>query len=820
MLTQADLRIETRLKAEQLGLSIQCGSEGPINANTIIIGEGPGETEARTGKPFSGSSGNLLWDSLRPYNIRRDNVYITNVVKRQISLAKTGNKRHEVGADELQRWVALLNWELTQLPNIKEILVLGNYALQAVSPENGITNWRGSVIDCMLADHRKVRTVCTINPAYAQRELKYEPMFKMDLFKLNSVINNTYREHVVECVINPTFQEAMSWIQEFKYAKEAPSFDIEFINYETACYGLSNDPHLGVCINFRDGTSNRYSTHEEVDLMLAFQDLFETRSVIVQNGGFDCSWTWFKDRIKIRCEHDTLLAHHTLYPSLPHNLGFLVSQYSTHPFYKDEGTNWREGGDIDQYWRYNCKDSALTKHVAKKERVELEKQSLDKFFYNHVMKVQPHSVSATVHGMLVDTEGKEKAALDAAEECLVFKNEFYRLVHEATGFDDYFPNPGSWQQLQKLFFDYLGLTGRGKSTDATNRQHMLKHKDTRPIDKELLIALERFLKENKFRSTYAEMKIDEDNRVRCDYKQYGVTNAPGRLSSSATLWGTGMNMQNQPPRAKDAYIADKGCVLIYFDLAQAEARIVALRANIEKWKADFERARIDGSFDCHRSLASEMFKIPYDETPKKDTYTDEHGVVRYTIRYTSKRCRHGLNYRMQVDRLSEVTNLPYYEARKAFRLYHSITPELEEWWKEEERQFKLNRQIFNAFGRRYKVIQRFDEEVLKSIIAFYPQSTIGDKVQKVWYQAQEDDEWPAAARIVVNVHDNLIGCSVPGDNAKRALKIMKKYAEEPITVIDAWGKTSDQIIIPAELKMSVPDERGVHRWSNLKEVSL
>ena len=35
------------------------------------------------------------------------------------------------------------------------------------------------------------------------------------------------------------------------------------------------------------------------------------------------------------------------------------------------------------------------------------------------------------------------------------------------------------------------------------------------------------------------MSTDEDNRIRCIYNQTGVQEAPGRLSSSQTLWGSG-----------------------------------------------------------------------------------------------------------------------------------------------------------------------------------------------------------------------------------------------------------------------------------------
>jgi len=244
---------------------------------------------------------------------------------------------------------------------------------------------------------------------------------------------------------------------------------------------------------------------------------------------------------------------------------------------------------------------------------------------------------------------------------------------------------------------------------------------------------------------------------------------------------------------------------------------------------EVERA-IRTSKISHRALAAEMFKVPYDQVPLKDFDADN----KPTIRYTSKRCRHGLNYRMERFRLSEVTGLPYYEAARAFALYHSITPELEEWWKQAEKDFRTRREVFNAFGRRHKVIQRIDEEALKSIVAFYPQSTIGDKITRVWYQSEEDDKWPMDARVCLDVHDNLI-CLASPKTIKTALKILKGYAEEPILIQDAWHNKAEPLIIPAECKISYPvtyeegkhrfrpsvgKEKGTHRWGFLKGVEL
>lgn len=820
-----------RLQAEQLDLDVDVISEGPLNASIAIVGEGPGEQEVRQGRPFIGGAGTLLWNSLRPYGLHRANVYTSNVVKRQISLSARGNEKHAVHRDELNKWIGMVKWELAQLPNLRTIFLMGNFALESLTGHTGITKWRGSVLSEELPNGHKGKLVIAFNPAYAQRELKMEPVFLMDCKKLDLVCRNVFREHKVDAIINPTYVSAMAFIRDLKRAGKPVGLDVEHIR-ETYCYGLGNDAKRAMCINFRDGHRNRYTVGQEAEILIAIQNLCESNKIIVQNGGHEIYWCWTHDGIKIPTWFDTLLAHHVLYPQLPHNLAFLVSQYTTHEFYKDDGASWREGGNIDDFWVYNCKDVALMVAAQQKMEVELREAKLDDFFYNHVMRAQQHVAEATVHGMACDLEIKEHLIKQIGEDVGKHLANFHRLVQEMTGDPSYFPNPGSPKQMQELYFDVLQLNGKGSSTDRKNREHMLNHTNTSPLCREILASVNAWSTESKFFGTFAQAKLGEDNRMRCDWKQYGVSRAPGRLSSSETIDGQGMNMQNQPQRARSMYVADDGMELAYFDLKQAEAVVVAYRANIPKWKEQFNRMHTDKNFDTHRALAAEMFKVPYEDVPTKDW--DE--GLQPTIRYVAKRCRHGLNYRMERQTLADVTKLPYHEASRAFLLYHRTTPELAQWWKQEEITFRRDRVLYNAYGRRLKVIQRLDDEVMDSIIAFYPQSTIGDKVVQVWYQSESDDRWPLDARICLDVHDNLVAIAAPGKSIKTALAIMKKYAEQPIMIQDAWNNVAVPVSIQAELKQSyptrfewdektqkgtfVPDANGLHRWSHMKDVEL
>lgn len=820
--------------AYEKGLSVDVLSDGPLNAEIAFVGEGPGESEVRHRpypKPFVGGSGKLLWEHAKKHGYERENIYCTNVVKRQISLSRKTGDKHHVNADEFDKWKDMLQWELAQLPNVKIIVALGNFALQALTENAGITKWRGSVLNIVLPNGKMGHVVVTFNPAYVMgdREPRFEPFFVMDLMKIVQVQKDVFREHEINKIINPTYKESMAYIRDLEKTDRPIALDTEAINQEVACIGLSNNPHEAICIALRGVSKNIFTRSQEVDIILAIQKLSERRRMIAQNAQFDSYFMWLGLGMEIDFWFDLLLGHHTLYPQLPHGLAFITTQYTNHPFYKDDADEWYEGGDIDAFWTYNCCDSALTYAAFEKVYSELKKRKLDKFFFDHVMRAQPRLVRATVHGVKVDLSVKQKI-LDAVNiDVDTQREKVYGIIAELTDDPDYRPNLNSAPQMKELYFNRLRLIGRGQSTDDNNRKEMMKNSRTSPLAKQLIFEIDKYKEDDKFRSTYAEAKVSADGRFRCEYKQFGVSKAPGRLSSSRLLVSKeGGNMQNQPVRARGMYIADPGMVFLYFDLAQAEAQVVSFRADISKWKDQFARAKAGDGYDCHRALASEMFKMPYDEVPKEDW--DEH--QRPTRRYVAKRCRHGLNYRMERFRLSQVLELPYNEASRNFVLYHQITPELELWWKEEERQFRATRTILNAFGRELRVVQRINEDVLESIIAYYPQSTIGDKVVQIWYQCEEDDDWPYDARVCIDVHDNLVALASP-KTAKTALKIMKKYAESPIFIQDVYKRRkAEPLSIPCDLKMSypsswddtkkkfVPDPKGLHRWSEMEKVKL
>ncbi len=55
--------------------------EGSHDAHIMLVGEAPGRNEAKTGRPFCGRAGDILNELLTHAGIKREDVYITNIVK-------------------------------------------------------------------------------------------------------------------------------------------------------------------------------------------------------------------------------------------------------------------------------------------------------------------------------------------------------------------------------------------------------------------------------------------------------------------------------------------------------------------------------------------------------------------------------------------------------------------------------------------------------------------------------------------------------------------------------------------------------------------
>ena len=113
--------------------------EGNENASLMLVGEAPGRKEDEEGRPFVGAAGKLLTSLLESNGVRREDVYITNVVK----CRPPGNRNPR--EEEIE---ACLPYLKRQIDEIKPavILAMGNFASTAVLEMHGFGAERISII--------------------------------------------------------------------------------------------------------------------------------------------------------------------------------------------------------------------------------------------------------------------------------------------------------------------------------------------------------------------------------------------------------------------------------------------------------------------------------------------------------------------------------------------------------------------------------------------------------------------------------------------------------------------------------------------------
>jgi DNA polymerase len=106
----------------------------------VFVGEAPGASEDRAGRPFVGSAGRLLERLLAEAGLRREDVYITNVVKAR----PPGNR--DPRRDEVAHHLPWLEAELEVLQP-RAVVPLGRHALAHFAPELKISQAHGQPIE-------------------------------------------------------------------------------------------------------------------------------------------------------------------------------------------------------------------------------------------------------------------------------------------------------------------------------------------------------------------------------------------------------------------------------------------------------------------------------------------------------------------------------------------------------------------------------------------------------------------------------------------------------------------------------------------------
>ena len=352
----------------------------------LLVGEAPGEAEAKTGFGFVGASGiellrmlddagvisfthtdrehlsrfyrtgnhlliNLIWEAHRD-EVRRSNVFRTHPPANALGHF-CGTKGEGIPGygpllpskyvlRKYESELTLLGDEILALdPNL--IVTLGNTPLWALTNLRGIRKFRGTT---RLSTHcvADYKLLVTYHPAAVIREWSVRATVVADLQKiLREAGSPELSRPRCEIIIEPDLDDVRTFIKDFCTPDALIACDIETSGSRITCLGFSPNPSLAIVIPFDDarkkGRSYWPTASDERACWELIKQVLEDRRIkkIFQNGLYDMAFLLRVYGIKTKgATHDTMLLHHALQPEAPKALGYLGSLYTDHGPWKSE----------------------------------------------------------------------------------------------------------------------------------------------------------------------------------------------------------------------------------------------------------------------------------------------------------------------------------------------------------------------------------------------------------------------------------------------------------------------------------------------------
>ena len=279
----------------------------------------------------------------------------------------------------------------------------------------------------------------------------------------------------------------------------------------------------------------------------------------------------------------------------------------------------------------------------------------------------------------------------------------------------------------------------------------------------------------KLKSTYTDSLINiqhpDTKRIHTSYQQ--AVTSTGRLSS------TEPNLQNIPIKTaegrkiREAFVAEKGNVLISADYSQIELRIMAHLSGDKNLTHAF-----NNNIDVHSATASEIFDVPLEEI------TTDH-------RRSAKAINFGLIYGMSAFGLTRQLGIPRHEAQAYLDTYFERYTGVREYMDSTKELAKKNLYVETILGRKLHVTEINASNGLRrqaaerAAINAPLQGSAADIIKKAMIDV---DEWIGEdnlnIKMIMQVHDELI------------FEVKKDFAEEALTNVINLMERAVKLDIP------------------------
>uniref|UniRef100_A0A6M3XSE5 Putative DNA polymerase n=1 Tax=viral metagenome TaxID=1070528 RepID=A0A6M3XSE5_9ZZZZ len=782
--------------------------EGPSNAKIAIVGEQPGRVEIQSGRPFVGPAGRELNENLQAIGLMRQDCYLTNYAKdldnhvseyldlKNMSFSKQGIVYKQMLLGELQGL------------KTKSIVACGNYAMAALVSLNGITKWRGSVLEC--SDLPGKFVIPTLHPATVlppKNQYLNKFLIQFDLRRASRIAESGYTKRIRNLITKPSFFQCLEFLENATkrgLEDQIVYFDIELYNEEVSCISFALMDTEAISIPFVAEGGDYFSISQETDIWLKVASILQNPAIrkCGQNVGFDTHFLLRRYGIKATNLEDTMVAQRIIMPDYKIGLDFITSVWTDHHYYKDEGKKYFSGGGWSQLWKYNATDSLMCAEAFPKQCAKLKEQK-NIPTYERQRNIIPPLVYMQERGVRVDVEGMIKRN----GEISVKIEKLQEQLNSKAGRE---LNANSPKQLKEYFYGTLGYKTyiNRKTGSATTDDTAMKRLARKGIEEARFV--QKIRKLVKERGTYLPVdqdgkltKVDSDGRIRCSFNPVGTRYS--RISSSENIFGTGMNMQNWPHRLLKYLLFDDSYIGYRIDLSQAENRIVAYVGNISQMIEAFENG-----IDVHRLTASLILQKHIEEI-SDESGSSTFGDGTHSERYWGKKTNHELNYGMGYRSFALEYEMPENQASWIVDRYHMAYPGVRNNYHALVRRLlREGRTIENLMGRKTLFMDQWGDKLFKEAYSCIPQGTVGDVINErgmnyIYY----DQERFRPIELLLQIHDD-ITLQIPRSTSleihARMLLEIKRSLERPLCTYD-----KREFIIPADITVcprSLSKEEG------------
>ena len=405
-------------------------------------------------------------------------------------------------------------------------------------------------------------------------------------------------------------------------------------------------------------------------------------------------------------------------------------------------------------WVYCGMDCCLTGEIEEKTEPQLSPET--RAIYDFEMECLAPALVMMLRGIRVDPERKWELIKTLEKRYNRVRWVLDRLAVEVW---EEGLNPHSPLKIMEFFYDRMKIPTvyvfiKGEKKRSSNEEALGKIKNyywAKPF-----VNCIREAREIRKKIAVLRSGVDRDNRMRCSFN-VGATET-GRWSSSKNWRTGGTNLQNITPEMREVFIADEDYLLVYPDLEQAEARVVAYLSRDPAYMEACE-----SKDDLHTAVARMIWPtLPWTGDPQQDRKVAEGSFWRhFSYRDMSKRGGHATNYGATAWTLARVLNVDQKVAWAFQDAYFAAFPGIRRWHLAVQRQLQETAIFTTTLGRRRMFFgRRFDDTTLREAIAYEPQSVVGDLLNQGLLEVWKEQDLGTGGRdfqVLGQVHDAILG---------------------------------------------------------------